>query len=190
MTLNKKQSQLAEDLQALYIAQREETYSKYKRINPFFEDLCDWKERGLFWSKNKNVTIYNSTTIVGEVKIGEDTWVGPFVLLDGTGGLDIGSNCSISTGCQILTHDTVAWALSGGKQGYSYESTKIGDRCFIGTHAIITKGITIGNECVVGAGAVVTKSFPDNSIILGNPGKLSGKTIVNDMDGSVSFEYF
>ena len=188
MALNEKQIELMNDLKSLQLALRDETYSKYKRINPFSEDICDWKERGFFWSNNLNVTVYNSVTIVGDVKIGENTWIGSFVNLDGTGGLEIGRNCSISSGCQILSHDTVAWAVSGGREGYSYEKTAIGDNCFLGTHSIVTKGVCIGKESIVGAGAVVTKSFPDNSILAGVPAKLIGKTIVNS-NGKVTFEY-
>jgi len=190
MALNERQKLLFQDLKKLQNELREETYAKHKRINPFYEDLCDWKERGFFWSKNRNVTIYNSATIVGDVIIGDNTWIGSFVSLDGTGGLEIGDNCSISSGCQILSHDTVFWALSGGKKDYSYAKTKIGNRCFLGTHSIVTKGVSIGDESVVGAGAVITKSFPSNSIIVGVPGKLVGKTIVSDIDGTVSFQYF
>lgn len=52
----------------------------------------------------------------------------------------------------------------------------IGDNAFIGAHAIILPGVTIGNRCIVGAGAVVTKSFPDGSIIGGNPARLIGNS--------------
>ena len=85
---------------------------------------------------------------------------GSFVSLDGTGGLSIGEYCSISSGVQILSHDTVEWALTGSKSGYAYAKTEIGDRCFIGTKAIIIRGL-IGCESIVAAGAVVTKSFPE-----------------------------
>ena len=189
MELSKDQEVLLNNLKVLQLFLRDETYRKFKRINPFFEDLCDWKERGFFWSEKKDVTIYNSVTIVGDVAIGENTWIGSFVNLDGTGGLEIGFNCSISSGCQILSHDTVAWALSGGKQKYTYEKTTIGDNCFLGTLSVITKGVQLGKECLVGAGAVVTKSFPSNSILAGVPAKLIGKTIVDKLDGKVSFEY-
>ena len=190
MALTEKQRELFEDIRGLQLGLREDTYNKFKRINPFFEDLCDWKERGFFWTKQENVTIYNSVTIVGDTKIGENTWIGSFVNLDGTGGLEIGSNCSISSGCQILSHDTISWAISGGRQEYSYEKTTIGDRCFVGTLSVITKGVQLGSECVVGAGAVVTKSFPNNSIVAGVPAKLIGRTIVDSRNGKVKFKYF
>jgi len=105
---------------------RSYTKKNYNRINPFYEDLFEWSERGAYWTQdNKGVTIYNSVTLIGDVKIGRNTWIGPFCLLDGGGGLEIGRFCSISEGCQLLSHDTVKWALSGGKMDYEYARTKI-----------------------------------------------------------------
>jgi hypothetical protein len=99
MAITKRLEKLMNDLRTLHYHLRGETFKKYKRINPFCEDLFDWKERGAFWLKqNKGVTIYNTTTLVGDVEIGENTWIGPFCALDGTGGLSIGKNCSISSG--------------------------------------------------------------------------------------------
>ena len=80
-----------------------------------------------------------------------------------------------SAGVQMLTHDTAKWALSGGKLAYEHSPTKIGDCCFVGTHAIITKGVTVGNHCLIGAGAVVTKNVPDFSIVAGVPAQPIGK---------------
>ena len=160
MQLTKRQEDLLNDLKSLKKFLRNKSYETYRRINPFCEDLCDWKEKGFFWSKNKNVTIYDSATIAGDVEIGDGSWIGSFVALDGSGGLEIGKNCSISSGCQVLSHDTAAWAVSGGKMEYSYAKTVIGDNCFLGTYAVITKGVSLGNQSVVGAGAVVTKSTP------------------------------
>lgn len=48
----------------------------------------------------------------------------------------------------------------------------IADDVWIGTRAIILPGVKIGKHSIIGAGAVVTKSFPENSIIGGNPAKL------------------
>lgn len=168
---------------------REHTKKNYQRINPFYEDIFDWSERGSYWAQEtKHITIYNSATLIGNVKIGEHTWIGPFCLLDGGGELEIGRYCSISTGCQLLTHDTIKWALSGGKMPYEYAKTKIGNCCFLGSHAIINKGVTIGNHCVVGAGSVVTKDFKNNTIVGGVPARPIG-TVKLGRNGKVDLVY-
>ncbi|MBE6769136.1 MAG: acetyltransferase [Ruminococcaceae bacterium] len=45
----------------------------------------------------------------------------------------------------------------------------IEEGCWIGTRAIILKGVTIGRGSVIGAGAVVTKDVPPYSIYVGVP---------------------
>lgn len=167
----------------LYEAESADTFDKYKRLNPFFENIIDWKRKKNFFSKiGENVTIYDSTTVMGDVEVGDNTWIGPFCSIDGTGTLKIGSFCSIAAGVQILTHDSIKWALSGGEHEYEYASIEIGDNCFIGTHAIIIKGVKLGSQCLVAANAVVTKSFPPNSIIAGVPGKRIGRVGASGSD--------
>lgn len=162
------------------------TISRWKRINPFVENLFEWKEKGSVFGDD--ITIFDSTTIIGDVVIGDHTWIGPFCSIDGTGGLTIGSCVSISAGCRILTHDTVKWALSGGKAEYEYAPTRIGDCCFLGACVVVLKGVTVGNHCVVGAGAVVTKDVPDYSIVAGVPARRIG-TVHVDENGEVRLEY-
>jgi len=175
MALTPPLRRLLNDLRDLHFALRAETCEKYRRINPFYEDLFEWKERGACWpNAGKNVTIYNSTTVVGDVEIGDNTWIGPFCSLDGTGGLDIGRFCSLSLGCQILTHDTVMFALSSGKLPYEYSRVSIGDCCFLGVHSVVVRGVKIGNQCVIGAGAVVTRDVPDRTIVAGAPARRIG----------------
>ena len=180
--------QLFNNLQELYRTLREKTYAKYNRMNPTYEELFDFKEKGKFWTGKNNVTIYNSATVSGKVKIGENTWIGPFCSLDGSGGLTIGRYCSISLGCQILTHDTVSWSLSGGKVSHQRKPSYIGDNCFIGTYSIVTKGVKIGNHCLIGANSLVNKDIPDNSIAFGTPAKVVGKVIITK-NGQVKLCY-
>lgn len=182
-------SDLEKELIRLQQKLREETRKKYDRANPFVEDITDWKERGEYlFGKNKNITVYNTCTVAGNVEVGENTWIGPYTAIDGGSmGVEIGSNCSISSGVNILGHDSVKWALSGGKMPYEYGEVKIGNNCFIGTNAIITKGVTIGNHCVIGANAVVTKSFPNYSIVMGVPAKICGRVLVENDD--IKLEY-
>ncbi|MFC1504997.1 acyltransferase [Thermodesulfobacteriota bacterium] len=188
--LNDDLKKLWKSLKDLHQILREKTYERYQRINPFYEDLFEWKERGRYWTKNNNnVTIYNSTTMVGKVEIGENTWIGPFCSLDGNGGLKIGRYCSISLGCQLLTHDTVKWALSAGKAEYEYAKTTINDCCFLGSYTVVNKGVTIGKHCVIGAGSVVTKDIPDYTIAAGVPTNSIGRVEI-DENNKVILKYF
>jgi hypothetical protein len=43
------------------------------------------------------------------------------------GGIAIGHHCSISAGVQIYAHDTVMWALSGGRAAKRTGRVVIGD---------------------------------------------------------------
>lgn len=189
MVLSPESHQLHERLNTLYMELQAENVERYNRMNPFMENLIDWKSKGTFLhDTHKNLTIYDSATIAGDVSIGDNTWIGPFCGIDGTGGLVIGEYCSISAGCQILSHDTIKWALTGGKQEYRYEKTVIGDCCFLGSHAIVTRGVSIGSHSLIAAGAVVTKSIPEYSIAGGVPARVIGSVKINQHN-EVTFHY-
>ena len=167
---------------------RDRVRASHDRINPFAENLFGWKEKGAFVG-GVDVTIYDSTTIIGDVVIGDHSWIGPFCMLDGTGGLRIGSYCSVATGAQLQTHDTVRWALSGGRLGYEYSPVTIEDHCFIGAQAVVTRGVTVGTQSVVAAGAVVTRDVPPRTIVAGVPAvsvgavRLEGEDVRLEIDG-------
>ena len=52
------------------------------------------------------------------------------------------------------------------------EAVSIGKNCWIGSDAMILKGVTVGDGSVIAPKSVVTKSFPARSIIAGSPAKL------------------
>ena len=86
--------------------------------------------------------------------------------------MEIGNRVTISD-ARILLHD----ASTRRFIGYSRVGrVVIGSDVFIGADAIILPGVTIGNNVVIGAGTVVTKDIPDNSVVVGNPGRIIGKT--------------
>ncbi len=89
--------------------------------------------------------------------------------------LHIGDRVRITGGVTILCHDysrSVFSEMKGlGNVGEARE-TWIGNNVFIGVKATILMGTHIGNNSVVGAGAVVSGSFPDNSVIAGNPARV------------------
>jgi acetyltransferase-like isoleucine patch superfamily enzyme len=154
---------------------QEEVNCKWQRTLPFADYLVDRWEKAKLLGFGEGTSIYDSSLVIGNVKVGEHTWIGPFTLLDGSGGLEIGSYCSISCGVQIYTHDTVKWAISGGKAEPERAPTKIGSRCYIGPNTVVTKGVTIGSKCVIGANSLVVNDVPDNMKAVGNPCKIVGK---------------
>ena len=98
--------------------------------------------------------------ILGNVKVGKNTWIGPNCILDGIGGLEIGDNCSISAGVQIYTHDTVDKSISMGRlKKIPQKKTVIGNGVYIGPNSVISKGVTIGDQVVIGALSFVNKSL-------------------------------
>jgi len=154
-----------------YLRRRDEVSKKFKRVLSLGDYFVDRWEKATYLGFGKGTSIYDSSVVIGDVSIGENTWVGPFVVLDGSGTLVIGSNCSISAGVQIYTHDSVQWAITAGKEGYQYASTVIHDSCYIGPNVIIQKGVTIGTGCIVGANSFVNQSLPPFATAYGNPVK-------------------
>lgn len=145
--------------------------SKFDRVLPMNELLTDRWEKARFLGFGIGSSAYDSALIIGDVVVGQNTWIGPFTILDGSGGLSIGSFCSISAGVQIYSHDTVKWAITGGRAEYEYENVEIDDNCYIGPNVVISKGIKLGKGTVVGANSFVRDSFPPGSRIAGNPAK-------------------
>jgi acetyltransferase-like isoleucine patch superfamily enzyme len=163
---------LADLLKRLYRIKRSTMMRQHKRVLPSYELLNDRWEKAQYLGFGEGTSIYDSATVFGEVKVGMKTWIGPFTILDGSGGLSIGNNCSISTGVQLYSHDSVKWAVSGGTEKYEYAATEIGNNCYIGPNSIIAKGVKLGDGCIVGANSFVNKSFPDGSKVAGNPARL------------------
>src|SRR4051812_28284223 len=165
------QGQLLDVLERL----RQEVRTRWNRDLPTGELLSDRWERARALGFGERTSIYDSSYVFGDVAVGRNTWIGPFTLLDGTGGLTIGDNCSISTGVQIYSHDTVKWAVSGGTAPYEHDPVTIGSSCYIGSQSVVAKGITIGAGSVIGACSFVNRDVPPNSIVGGVPVRPLGR---------------
>jgi len=159
-------------IKELFFQRREILRKKFNRVLPLNETLTDRWEKAKFLGFGEGTSVYDSTLILGDVKVGSNTWIGPFCMLDGSGGLTIGNNCSISTGVQIYSHDSVKWAITGGEAKYEYAPTIIEDNCYIGPNTIIAKGVVIKKGSVVGANSFVNKSFGEKVKVAGSPARL------------------
>ncbi len=174
--------QLRQRLKQLWLERQNEVNSKWQRTLPWADYLVDRWEKAELLGFGKGSSIYDSSLVLGNVRVGEHTWIGPFTLLDGSGGLEIGSYCDISAGVQIYTHDTVRRVLSGKTRAIDHAPTKIGSRCYIGPNTVIAKGVTIGDGCVIGANSLVLKDIPAGYKAFGNPARVIGKVEIEGED--------
>lgn len=143
---------------------------------PFGDYVVDRWEKAGYLGFGEGTSIYDSSLVLGEVRVGSNTWIGPFTLLDGSGGqLEIGDHCSISAGVQIYTHDTVEWALRGAE--IARAPVTIGNHCYIGPNVVIAKGVIIGDYVVIGANSFVNRDIPSNSKAFGSPCQIVGTTV-------------
>jgi acetyltransferase-like isoleucine patch superfamily enzyme len=180
-----EQDQLRAALRTLYEDLRADVQARWQRDLPLEELLFDRWERAASLGFGEGTSIYHSSYVFGDVSVGRNTWIGPLVLLDGTGGLRIGDNCSVSTGVQIYSHDTVKWAVSGGSAPYEHAPVSIGSSCYIGSHSVVAKGVTIGDHCVVGACSFVNRDLAPNTIAGGVPIRHLGHVEVHDGDAEL-----
>jgi acetyltransferase-like isoleucine patch superfamily enzyme len=177
------------EIERAYFARRDELREKYARDLPFQDAMFDRWERARILGFAHGASIYNSSLVFGDVQVGFGTWIGPYTLLDGSGGtLLIGATCSISAGVQIYTHDTVAWALSGALAKPRVGSVKIGDRCHIGSQSIIAPGVEIGRCSVVAANSFVCESVSELNVVGGSPARRLGRIEIGNQAIRIVYE--
>ena len=142
----------------------------YKRALPFGDCVVDRWEKAQLLGFGDGSSIYDSSLVFGDVRVGDNTWIGPNTILDGSGAmLTIGCNCCISAGVQVYTHDTVRRTISGGKASIEKARTVIGNNCYIGPNTVIAKGVIIGDKVVIGANSLVLRDVPSGKKAFGNP---------------------
>ncbi|MFY0671854.1 MAG: gamma carbonic anhydrase family protein [Bacteroidia bacterium] len=128
--------------------------------------------------KADNVFIAPGAQLAGDIHLHENTsvWFNAVLRADystitvGKGAniqdgciihVDPGKPCKIGENC-VLGHAAIAHGCT------------IGDNTLIGMRATIMNNAVIGKNCIIGSHALVTegKIIPDNSLVMGAPGKV------------------
>lgn len=108
-------------------------------------------------------------------KIGKGFYIGHF------GNIIISSQTKIGENCNIGPLTTIGKANRGKLKGFP----EIGNKVWIGTGSVIVGNIKIGNDVLIAPNAFVNFDFPDNSLVIGNPGKIIEK--LNPTNGYINY---
>lgn len=144
---------------------------QFNRRVPIGDLLTERGDNAAACGFGEGTTMYDSVLVLGDVTVGKNVWIGPNVILDGSGGLEIGDWVCIDAGVQIYTHDSSARFVNMGKGEDPRAPTKIGSGVFIGPQSVITMGVTIGDGARIGAMSFVNKDVPAGATAFGIPAK-------------------
>ncbi|MBB6455209.1 serine O-acetyltransferase [Salirhabdus euzebyi] len=107
--------------------------------------------------------------------------IGRRFFIDHGMGVVIGETCEI--GDNVTLFQGVTLGGTGKEKGKRHPTVK--NNALIATGAKVLGSITIGENSKVGAGSVVLHDIPDNSTVVGIPGKVviqDGKKVRKDLD--------
>ena len=116
----------------------------------------------------KNANIWFSATLRGDndpIIIGENSNIQDGSVCHTDDGMPLTVGDNVTVGHKVILH-----------------SCTIGNNTLIGMGSTILNNAKIGNNCLVGANTLITenKEFPDNSMIVGSPGRVKRELTENE----------
>lgn len=111
-----------------------------------------------------DVRVYNNAKLVLN-----SGYCNGFVQIICTDKVEIGEDVAIAR--DVIIRDTDSHEIIAENHKVT-APVIIGNHVWIGTRAIIMKGVTVGDGAVIAAGAVVTKDVPPKTIVAGVPAKV------------------
>ena len=127
--------------------------------------------------------------VIGKVRLmaGASVWFGATLRGDNE-WIDLGTGSNVQE--NSVLHTDIGYPLSIGHNctiGHNaiLHGCTIGDQSLIGMGAIVLNGAQIGRNCLIGAGALITegKIIPDNSLVVGAPGKVVRSLTEAEIEG-------
>jgi serine O-acetyltransferase len=94
--------------------------------------------------------------------------IGRRFFIDHGSGVVIGETTIVGDDC--LLYQGVTLGGTGGERGKRHPT--LGNAVVVGTGAKVLGNITIGDNVKIGAGSVVVRNVPDNSTVVGVPGRV------------------
>jgi phenylacetic acid degradation protein len=130
--------------------------------------------------------IHPNATVVGNVVIGKDVYVGPGATIRGDWGeIIIEDGCNIQESCTIHMFPGVTVTLKQAAHighGAVIHGATIGKNSLVGMNAVVMDNVVVGDECIIGALCFVPAEMiiPNRKVVVGNPAKVV-KDVTDEM---------
>jgi maltose O-acetyltransferase len=108
-----------------------------------------------------------------QTHIGDRTFANFGLMALDVARISIGDDVQFGPNVQLLTPTHPLNADLRRQKWEAAEPITIGDNAWIGAGAIVLAGVSVGENAIVGAGAVVTRDVPPNTVVVGNPARVS-----------------
>ncbi len=110
----------------------------------------------------------------GAINLGSNVFLGPYTVIYGHGGVEVGDDTLISMHCRVLSseHSVPSMTRRIRWEPDRLMSTRIGRDVWLGAGVTVLGGVNIGDGCVIGAGAVVTGDLSAGSVAAGIPARV------------------
>lgn len=112
----------------------------------------------------------------GYVRIGDNVEIGPYSVLWGGGGIEIGNNVHMGAHVHVTSQQGRKVAPSQTDPGVPLTidcaPVRIEDHVLLYSGVIVVPGVTIGHHAIVAAGSVVTTDIPPYATAAGAPARV------------------
>lgn len=135
---------------------------------------------------HKSAFIHKTASVIGNVIIGKNVYVGPGAAIRGDWGeIIIEDGCNVQENCTIHMFPGVSVRLQEGAHighGAIIHGAQIGKNCLVGMNSVLMDDVELGDESIVGALSFVKAEtkIPARSLLVGNPAKII-RTVSDEM---------
>ncbi|MDR9374169.1 MAG: transferase hexapeptide repeat family protein [Schleiferiaceae bacterium] len=127
---------------------------------------------------HQSAYVHHTATIIGNVHLGKDVYVGPGAAIRGDWGeIVIEDGCNVQENCVVHMFPGVSLRLEEGAHighGAIVHGAHIGANCLVGMNAVLMDEVVLGAGSIVGALSFIKAqtNIPERSLVVGNPARI------------------
>lgn len=159
-------AQVSSDVQIIFHSPGRVSIGDYCVIGPGVKVICAGGEVVIGdWT-----TLHDRCLVLSGkgVQIGAHCWFGQNTVIDGTGGITIGSGVRVGMYSQLWSHVAAGEQIEGCTL-FGERPVVIEDDVWLVGSCIVASGVTIGHRSVALIGSNITRSCSSNTVLAGSP---------------------